>query len=76
MLLRASGKRAENDFYFVEADDPETAVARITSGLRRSGMDTSIDEVGIHDDLTLGRLPEYFGEAHHCFSLNGRTAAR
>jgi hypothetical protein len=24
-----------------------------------------IDAVGIHDDLTLGRLPEYFGEAHH-----------
>ena len=40
------------------------------------GNDTLIDEVGIHDDLTLGRLPEYFGEAHHCFSLNGRTAAR
>ena len=29
------------------------------------GNDTLIDEVGIHDDLTLGRLPEYFGEGHH-----------
>jgi hypothetical protein len=27
------------------------------------GNDTLIDAVGIHDDLTLGRLPEYFGEA-------------
>jgi hypothetical protein len=29
------------------------------------GNDTLIDAVGIHDDLSLGRLPEYFGEAHH-----------
>src|ERR1700735_2890430 len=29
------------------------------------GNDTLIDAVGLHDDLTLGRLPEYFGEAHN-----------
>ena len=29
------------------------------------GHDTVVDAVGIHDDLALGCLPEYFGEAHH-----------
>ena len=34
-------------------------------GFAKIGHDTVVDAVGIHDDLTLGRLPEYFGEAYH-----------
>jgi hypothetical protein len=34
-------------------------------GFAKIRHDTVVDAVGIHDDLTLGRLPEYFGEAHH-----------
>ena len=36
-------------------------------GFAKIGYDALVDTVGIHDDLALGCLPEYFGEAHHWY---------
>ena len=67
--------KAARDAGFDQLDDARNRGLGIVSldkievalGFRfaKIGYDTLIDAMCIHDDLTLRRLPEYFGEAHH-----------
>jgi hypothetical protein len=67
--------KAARDTGFDELDDSrnrDLGIVRLDKievaldfGFAKIGYDPVVDTVGIHDDLALGRLTEYFGEAHH-----------